>query len=108
MFLILILGFGPYVLISNNSGNLEIRQRHQVLKQQGFPTINQPQTYGIIPRIMGSLIVNQQEKKEAPIFAGVDNFADDNGMIELQRQKKKPKGIIPRGRYYTNNQNSSG
>jgi hypothetical protein len=95
MFLVLILGFGPHVLTSNN-GNLEIRQHQGVLIEQGFSKIDYQQSYGIIPRSVDSLFAIQQEKKEAPIFAGANNPVDTIDTIARLRQKEKPAGFVIR------------
>jgi hypothetical protein len=92
---VLFLSFGPHVLITNNNGNLETRQRHVVLIKQGFLKIDYQQSYGIFPRSVNWLAVNQQEKKEAPIFAGATNFVDsDIDVNREQRQKKKLTGLV--------------
>lgn len=93
MFLVLILGFGPHVLITSDHSNLEIRQRPWALIEQGFLKIDYQQSYGINPRSVEPLASNQPEKKEAPVFAGATNLADDIGITEWQRQKKKPTGV---------------
>jgi hypothetical protein len=92
--IVLILSFGPHVLISYNNGNLEIHQRHMVLIEQGFSKIDYQQSYGIIPRSVDSLFAIQQEKKEAPIFAGANETTQDGSNDQFAaRQKKKLTGV---------------
>ena len=96
MFLVLILGFGPHVLITSN-GNLEIRQHQGVLIEQGFSKIDHQQFYGLFPRNVGLLLINQEYTNEVPIFAGASNCVDVIDMIELRlRQKEKPAGFVIR------------
>ncbi|QQG52269.1 MAG: hypothetical protein HY931_02905 [Candidatus Falkowbacteria bacterium] len=93
VFLVLVLSFGPHVLITNNNGNLEIRQRPWVLIEQGVQKIAYQQSYGLIPRSVDILTVNQQEENEAPIFAGATDPVDTIDNIAWQRQKEKLAGL---------------
>lgn len=87
MFLILILGFGPFSPIVNLKAD-----QHQLQVKQGVQIIEQQQIYGIVPR--RAIVLSNLVEQSAPLFAGAKpNFSylrkDD---LAWHRQKKKPAG----------------
>ncbi len=67
-----------------------------VLIEQGFSKIDYQPSYGIIPRIANLLLINQEDKDEAPIFAGATNPVDEIDNIAWRRQKEKLAGLAVR------------
>ncbi|MFA6416629.1 MAG: hypothetical protein WCW61_00360 [Patescibacteria group bacterium] len=87
VFLVLILGFGPYSRVDGPGKSL------MLIIQADFPSLERVTIFGLAPDNPSKINIDEQT---APIFAGaMHNFYSRSGDSSLQwlRQKAKPAGL---------------